>query len=250
MNLCRFSLRDEPETVRSGIFHEQRIYETQGTQAVGVHELSKVILLPPVSQTPTLRVFNRHSDGTWEYQYRNPHFAMGPLAEFDPPVGVKALDFNVRIAAITREGGAQIELHEAEEFIMGYTLFIEFFREEMVAGDHKSDAAAYAFPYGLGPFLTTNDMVLGTTEQPVSEWNIIVKVNGIEVHTETQAPLSMDNFLVQSSIGTSLLPAEIICGPAISKPLLRHTPLDRPLIAGDTVQVIHSRIGALTIKIV
>ena len=250
MNLCRFSLRDDPETVRSGIFHEQRVYETQGTQALGVYELSKIILLPPVPQPPSVKVFDRHEDGTWMYQHRSPHFLMGPLAEFDLPIAVTSLDFNVRVAAVTKDGGAQIEKHEAEEFLIGYSIYIEFFREELLSAGHKFDGMTYALPFGLGPFLTTTDMVLGTPEEAIEEWNIVVKVNGEEVYQETQAPYNLSDFLVQASQGISILPGEVICGPPINKPLLKETSLGRSLVPEDTIQIIHSRIGALTLKIV
>lgn len=236
MQLCRFVLRDDPDTSRSGIFHEQRIYETDGQKALGIHELSKIILLPPVSAPPTLRVVDV-VDHAFRYEYRNPHSLMGPLAEMDFPAHVQTLGLDLRAAVILKDKGEAIERGEASDFILGYCLYIGF------TDERRSGAAAYDLPYGLGPFITTPDLVIEEGAE-VFKSKFTFKLNGDTLAEEEQTHPLFELMLMETSRGLPLLPSDVVAGPAWP------VELTRSIQPGDTLQFGSDKIGMLTLKVV
>jgi hypothetical protein len=58
VKLCRFEPLGVPGTVHSGIVHGGKVYETDGTNPVAVHEAGDVRLLSPVGRPPSIRLFS------------------------------------------------------------------------------------------------------------------------------------------------------------------------------------------------
>jgi 2-keto-4-pentenoate hydratase/2-oxohepta-3-ene-1,7-dioic acid hydratase in catechol pathway len=154
MKLCRFVLTHDPEVARSGIFHDGRIYETDGKQAVGVHDPSKVRFLSPIGAPPSVRFFDPTPEGGLAYRYGNPSALLDPRAEVDVPPGMLALDLEVRLAVVVADSGEQIEADEAEAFVLGVAVVLAFVGPEFLASD---PVRARDLPAILGPLLTTPD---------------------------------------------------------------------------------------------
>lgn len=248
MQLCRFCLRDDVETIRSGLFHDQRVYETDGQNALGLHELSKVILLPPVAFIPAAKFFDVGPDGELIYSYRNAAILMGPLAEYDLPSTSKFLDIEARVGVVLKDQGEQIEVSEAAEFILGYTLVLSFRAEDLYQKNPKS-ALWHDFPIAIGPFITTpEDISISRDGRFESEYRIAV--NGEEIQSGRHQHAPFTEFVSAGSQGIPALATELIVGPAVDFGGLRNSSLNRPLRPGDSIQFSCGPIGILTIKVV
>lgn len=222
MQLCRFALHEDPSTARSGIFHDGRFYETDGERPVGVHEISKILLLPPVQTIASFRAFT--SD--LAFTYRNSAVFGGALSELDAPAGEVTSD--IRIAALLRDEGEQIEAEEAEGFILGYCLCIGLRR-----GDETD------FPFALGPFLTIPE----ATHAELLNKPISLNING-ELALEVPAQTTDFGRMIEAAARTNrITPSDLIAAPCLEG----HLPALHP---GDTVQVVHEGLGTLTVKIV
>ncbi len=222
MHLCRFTTQDEPEIARSGIFHDGRFYETDGERPVGVHEISKVLLLPPVQTIASFRAFTSNL----AFTYRNSAVFGGALSELDSPAGEVTPD--IRIAALLRDEGDQIEAEEAEGFILGYSLCIGLRRGS------ETD-----FPFALGPFLTIPE----ATHAELLNKPITLNING---ELSLQAPAQTPDFGRMIEVATRTnraTPSDLIAAPCLEGNLPKLNP-------GDTVQVVHDGLGTLTVKIV
>ena len=234
MQLCRFVLREDPETVRSGIYHENRLFETDGEKPIGVHELSKIVLLAPIQHAPSLRVF----DESLNYTSRNSAVFGGPLTEFDAPPGT--LGVEVRVAAILKDSGERVSVEEAADFILGYTLFLG-----LIAEDRMNPILAADFPFAVGPFLNIPEAAPAELfKKPIQ-----VKVNG-EVIAEVAYPLPDFESMIECATETNrVLVADLIAGPRLPLPPMPSTPLGRGLQPGDNVQVVQENLGILTVKV-
>ncbi len=231
MQLCRFQLRDEDGVIRSGIFHESRLYETDGQQPIGVHDLSKIIMLAPIQSAASFRVF----DGELNYQYRNSATYGGPLTEFDAPGG--ELGIEARVVAVIKDAGDRITVDEAEEFILGFTLMLGFVLE---------DKNEHDLPFALGPFLNI-------PETPLPQ--IFAKPFQLKVNSEVvaEASTAMPDFggmIARATRYNRVLPSDLIGAPAVSFGSLSKSLLGRNLQPGDSIQLVQEELGVLTVKVV
>lgn len=222
MQLCRFALIEDPGTPRSGIYHDGRFFETDGEQAVGVHEISKIILLPPMQTAASLRVF----DEGLSYRYRNSAVFGGTLTEFDAPTGEVLPE--IRVVAILKDAGEMIDAEEAEGFVLGYSLYFTI-----------STKAADDFPFAIGPFLTIPE---GSPAELLSQ-PLTVKVNGNVTMTGPPNVPDFASMIAQASRTNRTSVSDLIAAPALLLDGLGLHP-------GDTIQVIHDGLGALTAKVV
>lgn len=241
MQLCRFELRESPGEARSGIFHENRLYETDGEKAIGVHDLSKIALLPPIQHAPSARFFE---DDT-AFAYRNPANFYGPLAELGVPtsrVGVEA-----RVAFILKEAGEQISPDEAMDFVLGATLLLAPVMEDICEEERsrgRLPVRGVDLPYAIGPFLTIPEGSLETLfTQPYQ-----LKVNG-DVVAETEPFLpAVGEMLRSATEHTTALPGDLIVARKLMLPSVAASRLGRWLQPGDTVQLGSEPLGLLTVK--
>ncbi|MBL8061014.1 MAG: hypothetical protein JNK63_09905 [Chthonomonas sp.] len=222
MQLCRFVLREEPEGVRSGLFHDGRFFETDGERPVGVYDPGKVGLLAPMQSIPSLRVFNKDLS----YTYRNSAVFGGPLMEVDAP-GLDCFA-DVRIVAILKDDGEQITSEEADAFILGYSLLIA-----LVTGSETD------FPFALGPFLTIPE---GPAEALLAK-PLAMKINGDELFAAQLAPPDFPAMIERASRTNRATTADVLAAPPIEVPSHKLKP-------GDSVQVAHEGLGILSIKVV
>lgn len=259
MKLCRFELRADPGTVRSGILHADRLYETDGQNAIGIHELGDIRLLPPVGTPPSVRVFDaRRTELGAErlvYWFANPTRAVGAAGELPLPDDMGELDFEVRIATTVTDAGERIEESEAERFILGMAVAIvvrapEVAADEIAVGSGPGQSADLGF--GLGPWLVTPDDVRGyglagsTTRYA---WPYKLLVNGLVVAEGIDEPtFSLADLLRVASQGGPVLPGELLLTPALAKPSLSDTEVGRGLLPGDRVEAHVEGVGVLVLN--
>ena len=156
-----------------------------------VYPREGVRLLAPVLHPPAIRVFD---DGS-SYAFANPAAIVGPgvdVASPDggPPAGLVLL---ARLAAVVGTDGA----------IGGYTVFAEW-RDPRRPKPKDRD-----FAFGLGPVvLTTEDLGPG-------ELDGVVRVGGAEALRAPFARFEWDEARRLAADGTTLLPGDLLAGPAL-----------------------------------
>lgn len=242
MKLCRFLLHDSPEVVRSGIFHENRVYETVGEQAAGIHSLSQVRFLSPIGRPPNIRLAQGAS-----YEFSGTGNLLGPLDELVLPDAVEVLDIEIRVAAVIRDAGTEISLSEAPEFILGYTNFVRF------VGRDSHDSLVHAdIGSGIGPFLHTTEEFPELDAAPSVEfgWDWELKVNQESIHIgrDSLACKHVDLITRNTRTGT-LSPGDLVVSEPLPMDPIRMSSLGRGLATGDQLQVSFARLGTLTLSI-
>lgn len=238
MKLCRFELSQAPGLARSGIFHDGRVYETDGEKAIGVHDPGKVRFLAPVAAPPALRIFEPGPT----FRYGNGSAILDPDAEIDAPPGIGDLEPEIRVAVVVRDEGEQISADEADEFVLGFTLALGFVGADLLTTDF---IRAVDMPIVVGPLLTTPD------ELTTQSFAIRLNVNGDLVWSGShEMSLSTREMLVAASRNLAVRVADLMLAPPMALPLLSGTALRRGLRPRDTVQVVAEPLGALSAAIV
>lgn len=241
MKLCRFELTQDPGRARSGIYHDGRVYETDGEKAIGVHEPSKVRFLAPVGVPPSLRIFDGVDEGL-TFRYGNASALLDPGTEIDAPPGMGELEPELRIASVLSDSGEQVDADEADTFLLGVTLTLGFYGPEFLDTDPMR---ALDMPRVIGPLLTTPDDL---TSDPLK---IRLTVNGEFVwNTELLLDLNFANQIGLASRNMPVRVADLFLSPPIAMPRLRETSFKRELRPRDTVQVVVEPLGALSASIV
>lgn len=246
MQLCRFYLLEDPQTQRSGIFHENRIYETDGERAIGVHELRLVRFLPPVLLPSSVRAFEKNGED-WDWQYRNGASMLGPLSEFDLPSGVTALDFRCGVAAFAKDSGSDIETEEANEFLLGYSLYVQFFsrdRLEQAVQAQSPTHRAFDYKLAIGPTISTPDQITAGSLQ------FRVTVNDSSIFAGAVPLPDFSSMLVSASKFVPIHSSDLLLSPPLPYDALSRTELNRMLLPGDRIQVSEESLGTLTLKVV
>lgn len=261
MKLCRFELHDDPGSVRSGIYHDGRFYETDGEKAAAIHEPGAVRLLAPVGTPPAIRLFEGYrapdASGRLTYSFGHPGRIVAPNTEIDTSRSDGDVDFDVRIAALVQDGEPTNGPAEVTRMLLGVTIALVVFnsheRDELESYNvPTAPAADYATV--LGPCLVTPEALTDNrTSEDVNAytWPVKVCVNGDQVSSSIGAPdISLSELVVLASAKRPLVPGELLLWPALPKPALNQTPLGRFLAPSDKVSVVIEPIGALSFQII
>lgn len=251
MKLCRFESIQNPGQIHSGIFYENRIYETDGKNPVAVHELSNIRLLSPVGRPNSIRIFkNVQEAGFPGYCYLNPsHF--GTQSEWILPSSLNELDFEVRIASAIGKPGEEIEIDDAESYILGYTIFLNFIHQDP---NQQGTPSIWSrdFKSVIGPFLVTAEefSTLENDQTPPEFWKMTLRINK-EIIFEGKQPLraSFPSLIKTCSQRCEVLPGDLLCSPAFEKESLLHSKLGRFLLPGDIIYVSVEGLGTLVFKV-
>lgn len=260
MKLCRFVLKDAPDQARSGIYHDGKVYETDGERAIGIHDPGSLSLLTPLGTPPAMRVFNRYrrSNGEEAFGYRfcNVTGLAGPLGEIAVNVGVHELDFDVHVVGIVGEHAEAVEPHEAASFVLGYALLLQLYDPDLTEDERMHETPvgrSHDFGGALGPYLTTPDELVDFTvgSDPTSfGWNYRVRVNDIEVAAGSEeAVVPFATLLTLSSSAHAVHAGEVLGWPALGRPLLSETALGRQLFSGDKIEVTVDGLGTLVARV-
>jgi 2-keto-4-pentenoate hydratase/2-oxohepta-3-ene-1,7-dioic acid hydratase in catechol pathway len=262
MKLCRFELLEDPGISRSGIYHDQRVYETEGMKAIGIHDYRKVKFLPPLGQPKSIRLFEvlTHSNHPQRLYstYMNPTDMQGPLAEVSLPETTRQFDFEVRIGAVTQETGEQIQPREASGFLLGYTIYIGFIDYKQLAEEQKQGIPPYQahdFPPLMGPFITTLDELntqrIGDPEELRHRWSYEITVNNASLYkAEEEQIIGFSEILSHATKTRKVFPGELLCSAPLHKSRLSETSLGRFLQEEDHISVHVDPLGTLSFKVV
>jgi fumarylacetoacetate (FAA) hydrolase len=259
VKLCRFVLLDAPDHPRSGIYHDGKVYETDGERAIGIHEPGSLSLLTPLGTPPSLRLFQTYRRPSGEegltYRFANVTGLAGPNGEIEVVVGSRPLDFDAHVVGIVSERADMVEAHEAAEFVLGYALLIQLFDADLAEEERALEipiGASHDFGGALGPYLTTpDDLTEFTLGSDPTEfvWNYRIRVNDDEVAAGTSEGAPFSSLLLAASAGHAVSAGEVLGWPALAKPPLIESPLGRELLPADRLEVAVDGLGTLVARV-
>ena len=146
-----------------------------GGQLVFGHD--EVDLLSPVPRPTSLRdcmVFEEHvrnslgddiPDVWYErpvYYKGNPASVVGPGDEVEWPAYSDTVDYELEVAAVIGTEGRDVPVEDAEDYIVGYTVFDDFSARDTQMAEMQGrlgPAKGKDFANALGPYLTTADSI-------------------------------------------------------------------------------------------
>jgi 2-keto-4-pentenoate hydratase/2-oxohepta-3-ene-1,7-dioic acid hydratase in catechol pathway len=260
VKLCRFVLHEAPEQPRSGVYHDGKVYETDGERAIGIHDPGAIAFLPPLGSPPAVRAFETYRRPNGEealtYRFLNPTGFRGPNSETAVSPLAHTLDFAVHVVGTVADLAEGVEVVEAPGFVLGYGLMIVFFDAD-TAEDERANGVAigpsHDFGGVLGPYLTTPDELVEFTvarDPTCFAWRYRVRVNETEVASGESGPtVPLSQLLAFASGVRAVQPGELLAWPAFDTSPLPETPLGRHLLPADRIEVTVDGLGTLVARL-
>ena len=258
MKLCRFLVANRADEPRTGVYHEGKIYETDGTTAAGIHEPANVVFLSPIGQPPAVRFFEQSeiAPGEWilSYFFMNPAQLKGTNESLSMPPQVEDLGFEIRIAGVLQDGDQMIEPKEAERYLLGYT-FMLCFTDRSLINESNASPAVWTESHDIGallsPFLITpEEMSAYLIRETKSGFQFVYSIFINEVPVIEERTFSFDvefyDLLQRASLRSPLATGEVVAWPSLPIPDLETTAFGRNVEPGDKIRVVVEGLGAIS----
>lgn len=239
MKFCRFELIAEPGTARTGIAYEGRIYETDGTNAIGIHEASDLRLLAPIGRPPSVRIFRF---GDHSFDYAHPASMYGPTIVLPLPPEVERVAYTPALAVVVGGAGAAVPPSQGDDLVLGLAL-AHVFSTLRDPGGRAHDAG-----FCLGPALVTPDEFAGDSIRPETGFAyqdvVTFSRNGVEVTTFDLGSIrpSPASAIAHASETQAVLEGDVLLIPIGE--------LDLTPEAGDELKLVSPKLGALLVNLV
>jgi len=226
-------------------------------------------LRAPILQPPTIRdfmVYEGHANqgGSWQlseawyrlpaFYFSNPLCIYGPGALVPLPSTTRKFDFELEIAAVIGQPGANVDAADALAHVAGFTIFNDWSsrdlqRDEMAVnlGPAKGKDSASS----LGPAVVTLDELASSLRGGQLELSCALRVNGVEWVSGTTAGMHHDwpALIERASRDSRIVPGDVIGGGTIVGGTIGEAMrLGRParyLQAGDVVEIEVEHLGVL-----
>jgi 2-keto-4-pentenoate hydratase/2-oxohepta-3-ene-1,7-dioic acid hydratase in catechol pathway len=227
------------------------VYETEGTEPVGVHEWADVRLLAPVGWPPSVRLFSPPDEElSWDFgsdqplprfEYLNSAALVGPAVVLPVPEQIKAIHCDSCIGIVIAGVGRTVSVEDADGLVLGLTLFSSFH----AVGQHGGRARDLG--YAIGPAITTpdelDDAVTVDERGRRYRFSVGMKVNSEEVFTYdlSSLPYTLAELLSHASETCVLHQGDIVAVQLGEGGQL--------LESGDQVQMVCEKLGALGTRI-
>ena len=258
MKLCRFELKSHPGEFKSGIVYSGKVYETDGANAIAVHEADQIRPLSPIGQPPTVRVF-RCLPGLIEpgevpaYFYGSPTALVGASPIIPKPEFVAELEYEPYVFAVPAADATNVPLEDADDLVLGYTLMnmlvsrdIERYEKRVGSGPGRS----YDLAIPIGPVLTTpdelNDFVQTEEFGRRLKLAAVTRVNGVEKRRGDLVDLP---FTFAQAISSASEIAQLKTGDLFAIGPIAFEDEPEPLTPGDEVQLAVENLGTLAFRI-
>ncbi|CAN5377374.1 hypothetical protein BH11ARM1_BH11ARM1_11390 [soil metagenome] len=238
-----------------------KIYETEGGDAVAVHEAEAVRPLSPVPNAPTIRIYRSDlQPGIIAgidaedplYFFANPTNLLGASQILNFPDGVGEVTIETYLVVVAVSDAFQIEVEIAEEIILGYTLMSLIVSHSIEGIETRTGAVGRSHDLGgvIGPVLTTPEEI---EEQLVSmeggkryDLPAVLRVNGVE-----RARGNADSLPFSAAEAISAASRFV---PVRSGDIFAFGPLttsDEPILLGpgDEIQLAGDLLGTLALKL-
>lgn len=251
MKLCRFELKDDPGKIRSGMVYGGKIYETDGTEAIGVHEAADVRPLSPVPTPPSIRIFRTDletEETVPSFFYANPGCLVGPsqiinLPDMDGPFHIRTY-----LGAAMVGGGYAVSPEEAEGLILGLTL-VNILSSGELEKQERTIGRSHDLGITVGPVLTTpdelDDAMVATKNGILYRLESSIKVNGVERSRANfeEFTISLVDAVSMASQTCTLRAGDLFCiGPIFDDAVSVVDP-------GDEFHFTMERLGTLATKL-
>jgi 2-keto-4-pentenoate hydratase/2-oxohepta-3-ene-1,7-dioic acid hydratase in catechol pathway len=207
--------------------------ERATTDPAGTFSLDEVRLLPPISRPPSVRdfyAFEQHvrtarqrrgldMDPDWYelpvFYFSNPAAVIGPEDDVAVPPGSGQLDFELEVAAVVGQGGADLSPDDAERHIAGFTVMNDWSARDVQRREMKLSMGPVKgkdFATSLGPFLVTPDELEPFRKGGAFDLRMRASVNGRPYSDASLADIywSFGEMLAYASRGTEVVPGDVI----------------------------------------
>lgn len=266
MKLCRFELRNAPGVVRSGMVYGGKVYETDGSEAVAIHEVSDTRLLSPVGFSPSIRLFEPDSrPGDWSgmaegraasldlpFTYLNSSVLVGPQTELLACHASDEINVKPCLAAVIAGAASLLTPEESDGIILGLSLAMVFYaadldRMERVRG--LPPARSHDVGISFGPVITTPEEL---------DQTVIEDPNGRRYNMTFSLQINEDEVARYDTSEISFVLAEAVSFASSTCPVrsgdlllvnLGAPELARPLQSGDEVRLVSDRLGMLATRV-
>lgn len=255
VKLCRFELKSEPGIIRSGMVYSGKIYETDGAEAIGVHEAADVRPLAPIPTPPSIRIFRcdlGDDSGEPGFFYGNPGSVVGPSQIVNLPDIESEFAIRSYLGATIVGAGYQVNVEEAEAMILGLTLVNILTATTLEAQERARGIGigrSHDLGIAIGPVLTTpddlDDVMVMTDNGILYKLECSIKINQVEVAKANfeEFTISMVDAVRIASETCTLHPGDVFCiGPIFDD-------VDCKVEAKDEFQFSMERLGTLAVKI-
>jgi 2-keto-4-pentenoate hydratase/2-oxohepta-3-ene-1,7-dioic acid hydratase in catechol pathway len=242
---------------------------------------SSVRLLPPVTP-PTIRdfvTFEAHVEGMvrsggdatavvmpdWydapTFYFSNTNALVASGEDVAVPPGCQLLDFELEVAAIIGSSGRDLSAEEAEEHIVGYTIFNDWSARDLGAREIRMGlgmAKAKDFASTLGPWLVTTDELKQFRHGDRYDLELVSRVNDTEIGRDSLAHMawSFGSMVAYASRGAWVRPGDVFASGTCGGGCLaeqwgrRGSQEPPPLRPGDAVTLEVQGIGSVTNRVV
>ena len=239
-----------------------KIYETDGANAIAVHEADAVRPLAPIPHAPSLRIFRTDlqpevlaGDDAEDprFFYGNPMCLVGASQLINYPETINALGFHSLVAAVLVADAYQIDVEEADDLILGITMLNMLVAKDRERAELQAGAIGSSHDVGgaIGPVLTTpdelDDHVVDASLGKRYGLSTVVRVNGVERMRGnlSDLPFTFAQAISSASQTCTLKAGDIIAlGPVV---ITEATPV--LLDPGDEVQLAVENLGAISLKL-
>lgn len=247
VKLCRFELTSEPGRPRSGIYHEGKVYETDGKNAIGIHGVQGILFLSPVSRPPSLRFAGDDGD----YEYGNPSVLSGPSELITLPEDVLLVEVAPCLGVVVASAGRMVSIDEADSFVLGWVP-----AAVLVDGRPDSFRGSKAdLGIALGAVITTpeelEDRMTGKGLEQRLHLRAVIKQNGEVIASGVMLPedLCLPSVLEACSQTYGIATGDLILLPSMSISDEAGNPLRLVGRAGDSFQIQVDQLGGVTVTL-
>lgn len=189
------------------------------------------------------------------FYFACPATVVGPYDDVEIAPGSSWFDFELEIAAIIGKGGSNLSVQEAQNTIIGYTIYNDWSARDLQL---KESALAIGQAKGkdcaltLGPYLVTPDELITHQRGDWLDLTVAARVNDRVVGSGTTADMdwSFAEIISYASRGVELRPGDVFgSGTVPTCTLVEHLRTDDPegfpgwLNAGDMVTLEVSGLG-------
>jgi 2-keto-4-pentenoate hydratase/2-oxohepta-3-ene-1,7-dioic acid hydratase in catechol pathway len=290
--------RDRVGLVRESAIHEMRgvtaLLDLLGDDGERLHaageaalrdpgevvEVGTVRLRSPIPRPPSVRdfmTFEQHIEGTTlnygpeekppKVWYRQPLFYFSnPAALFGPgegvpmPPGARMFDFESEVAAVIGRDGADLDVEEAADYIVGYTIMNDWSARDLQSREMTGNlgpAKGKDTATSLGPYLVTADELAPFAHGPSFALAMEVELNGQVFGSDRLDHMgwSFAQMVAYASRGTTVTAGDVLgsgtCGAGcIAEKWGREGHTFPALAVGDVVTLRVEQLGELTNEIV
>jgi len=260
VKLCRFELKAEPGLARSGMVYSGKIYETNGAEAVAVHEAEAVRPLTPIPHAPSLRIFRTDLQSVASYDqddprffYGNPGALYGASQLISPPDTMVEIGVLPLLAAVLVADGFRVDMEDADDLILGFTMINLLVGRSDERIELQTGVLGRSHDIGgvIGPVLTTPDELEDSVETAEfgrrHSLTTVLRVNGVERQrgSTLDLPYTFAQAISSASQTCVLRTGDIFAmGPIVE-------PADEPVILdpGDEIHLAVEQLGALSLKL-